>query len=481
LAEWKAFENRMGFTVYTSVNEAHIPRILDFIYDTYILPLGYRILRVERFRDFLGEALRFTIALDRGYVHVEIRASKILEFTIVWEGPVDKYTIEQIREDLIIAVRMFEDTIRKSSVFFTFVENSSPVPEKLMAKRRIVERIFTDSMITFFVAFLIVNMVIFMINPVLAPIAIVVLQFCILLFSHKIIMSLGDWKITARNQHVTILQYYMSPDEYRMLLDMIKVKGRNWLYQVKREIYEKTIVLGGRIDPNVVGEVLSRHGIPFRPENLKVKTFNVYRLVKEAVEEYGLPMPNIVLSNIIIPNASASGIGPRFGTVMVTAGLLASLEEGEVYAVLNHELSHLKGRDPVFLFTISTLEYLFRLYVLLPMMPFILFLPYVYFFFVMGLIYFIGKFFEAKSDLEAAIKTRQPQLLAEALRKIGYYRLRLERSPGYRLQSWIGWDPHPPLSFRIKRLENLKDLDRIKHPFLRSIVDVLKGFFEAIM
>lgn len=471
----------MVFTVYTSVNEAYIPMLLDFIYDTYILPLGYRVLRVERFKDFLGEALKFTIALDRGYVHIEIRASRLLEFTIVWEGHVEESTIELIREDLIIVVRSFEDNMRRSSIFFTFVENSSPVPERLVAKRRIVERIFTDSMITFFVAFLVINMLIFMINPVMAPIAIVALQFCILLFSHKIVMSLGDWRITAKSQHVTVLQYYLPPDEYRVLLEMIKVRGRDWLYQVKREIHEKVLQSSGEFNPDAVGEVLSRHGIVFRPENLRIKKFNIYRLVEEAIEEFGLPMPNIVLSNTIIPNASASGIGPRFGTVMVTAGLLATLEEGEVYAVLNHELSHLKGRDPVFLFALSTLEYLFRLYILLPMMPFILFLPYLYFFFVMGLIYFIGKFFEAKSDLEAAIKTRQPQLLAEALRKIGYQRLRLERSPGYMLQSWIGWDPHPPLSFRVKRLERLRNLDRIKHPFLRSVSDVVEGFFEAII
>jgi len=469
----------MVFTVYTSVSNAYVPLILDFIYDTYVLPFGNRLMRAEKFRDFLGEGLRFSIVLENGFIHVEVRAFKILEFTISWEGLIERFLIDRVKEDLIIAVRMFEDNFRRSSIFFTFVENSSPIPERFKAKTRLIERIFTDSMILFFVIFLAINMLIFAISPFYAPIIIVLFQFCILLCSHKIIMKLGDWKVTSLSQNVTVVQYHLFPEEYRVVLDMIRVKGRDWLYQIKREIYEKTLAQNKSLDPNVIGEVLQRNGIFFRPEDLQIKTINVYKLIKEASEEFNLPMPRIVISNTMIPNAAASGISPRFGVVMVTAGLLTALEEGEVYAVLNHELSHLKGRDPVILFTISALEYLFRLYVLLPVAPILFFIPFLYFFLVMGGIYFIGKFLEAKSDLEAAIKTKQPQLLAESLRKIGYNRLRLERSPEFRFESWLGWDPHPPIYFRINRLENLRDLDNIKHPLLRSISDVIKGFISS--
>ncbi|MBS7611383.1 M48 family metalloprotease [Candidatus Bathyarchaeota archaeon] len=476
---WKSFDNVMVFTLYTSVSDAYVPLVLDFIYDTYVLPLGNRIMRVEKVRDFIGEGLRFTISLENGFIHVEVRAFKILEFTISWEGLIDKSLIDRVKEDLIIAVRMFEDNFRRSSIFFTFVENSSPIPERFKAKTRVIERIFTDSMILFFVVFLAINMVIFALSPFYAPIIIVLFQFCILLCSHKIIMKLGDWRITDVSQNVTVVQYHLFPDEYRTVLDMIRVKGRDWLYQIKREIFERTLAQSRGLDPNVIGDVLQRNGIFFRPEDLQIKTINVYRLVKEASEEFNLPMPRVVISNTIIPNAAASGVGPSFGVVMITAGLLTALEEGEVYAVVNHELSHLKGRDPVILFALSAFEYLFRLYVLLPIAPALFFIPFLYFFFIMSAIFFIGKFLEAKSDLEAAVKTRQPQLLAESLRKIGYNRLRLERSPGFKFESWLGWDPHPPISFRINRLENLKDLDNIKHPLLKSISDVVKGFIRS--
>ncbi|MEM2238850.1 MAG: M48 family metalloprotease [Candidatus Bathyarchaeia archaeon] len=476
---WKSLDNAMVFTVYTSVNDAYVPLILDFIYDTYVLPLGKRIIHVEKARDFIGEFLRFTIALENGFINVEVRAFKILEFTISWDGLVDKSIVNRIREDLIIAVRMFEDNFRRSSIFLTFVENSSPIPERFKARSRVIERIFTDSMILFFAFFLVINMIIFAISPFYAPIIIVLFQFCILLCSHKIIMKLGDWKITAESQNVTVVQYHLFPDEYRMVLDMIRVKGRDWLYQVKHEIYEKTLAQNRSLDLNVIADVLHKNGIFFRPEDLQIKTINIYRLVKEASEEFNLPMPRVVISNTIIPNAAASGVGPKFGVVMITTGLLTTLEEGEIYAVINHELSHLKGRDPVILFALSAFEYLFRLYVLLPIAPILFFIPFLYFFFIMSAIFFVGKFLEAKSDLEAAIKTRQPQLLAESLRKIGYNRLRLERSSEFRFESWLGWDPHPPISFRINRLENLEDLDGIKHPLLRSISDVIKGFIKS--
>lgn len=469
----------MVFTLYTSVNDVYVPFVLDFLYDTYVLPLGNRVVHVEKSRDFLGEFLRFTIALESGFVHVEVRVFKILEFTISWDNLVDKSVVDRIREDLIIAVRMFEDSFRRSSIFLTFVENSSPIPERFKAKSRIVERIFTDSMILFFAVFLVINMIIFAISPFYAPMIIVLFQFCILLCSHKIIMRLGDWKITGRSQNVIIVQYHLPPDEYRFVLDMIRVKGRDWLYQIKREIYEKTLAQNKSLDPNVIGSILHMNGIFFRPENLQIKTINIYRLVKEACEEFNLPMPRVIIANTIIPNAAASGVDPRFGVVMITTGLLATLEEGEIYAVICHELSHLKGRDPVILFALSAFEYLFRLYVLFPIAPMLFFIPFLYFFFIMSAIFFVGKFLEAKSDLEAAIKTRQPQLLAESLRKIGYNRLRLERSPEFRFEAWLGWDPHPPIYFRIGRLENLKDLDSIRHPLLRSISDVVKGFIKS--
>jgi heat shock protein HtpX len=189
-------------------------------------------------------------------------------------------------------------------------------------------------------------------------------------------------------------------------------------------------------------------------------------------------MPKIVVSNTVVPNAAASGPSPSRGVVLITTGLLEQLEDDEILSVLGHEFGHLKGRDPLLLYGLTGAEFLFRFYVLLPLFP-VIFLSYLfipYFWAVMVLIFFIAKFFEARADLVSAIVFGQPTVLAGALEKIGFKRLLYERAPSYRFQEWINWDPHPPIYFRVNRLEKLKVPVDVRHPLIQSAKDVVNGF-----
>jgi heat shock protein HtpX len=184
----------------------------------------------------------------------------------------------------------------------------------------------------------------------------------------------------------------------------------------------------------------------------------------------------------MLPNAAASGPSPSRGLVLVTTGLLVQLEEDEIVSVLGHEFGHLRGRDPLWLYGLTSAEFLFRFYVLFQFFPFIFspFLFFIYFWLVMTAIFFIAKFFEARSDLVSAIEIGQPSVLADALEKIGFQRLLYERTPSFRVQEWVGFDPHPPIYFRVNRLAKLKVPVKAKYPFIRSIKDVLAGFAASL-
>ncbi|MFQ5819522.1 MAG: hypothetical protein ACE5I5_06005 [Candidatus Heimdallarchaeota archaeon] len=97
----------------------------------------------------------------------------------------------------------------------------------------------------------------------------------------------------------------------------------------------------------------------------------------------------------------------------------------------------------------------------------------------MTIIYFIAKFFEARADIVSAIVIGQPRVLAEGLEKIGFKRLLYERVPSYRFQEWISMEPHPPIYFRVNRLEKLETPVEIKHPFIQSAKDVTNGFLSS--
>ena len=67
----------------------------------------------------------------------------------------------------------------------------------------------------------------------------------------------------------------------------------------------------------------------------------VYRLSQKA----GLPMPEVGISEVNMPNAFATGRNPKNAAVVATRPLLNLLSDDELEGVLAHELSHIKNRD----------------------------------------------------------------------------------------------------------------------------------------
>jgi len=482
-----ASELAEAFNIDTEVSPAYLDDLLKFIVQYYILKKQVFFRNVNRTVINNDPVLTFTLIYPKteGFVDVEIRARKPIEVTMTpSDEMVPKGVLGQLREDLGILVQLFEEEVRKTTLYFSWIEGEEVIPEKIMAThKKATGRIFFDSMLPLFIIFIALNFFVFMYFGYYAPIILVAVQFVMIFFSDKIIARLGDWTISQRNPSIHLLQYHLPVEEHRNFLQKY---GMDQIVEMKREIYEKTLAVKGELDCQTAKDVFGKYGMECKPENMSAKKVNVYQLVKSAAEKFNLPIPKIALSNTMLPNAAATGISPSRGTVLVTTGLLVQLEEDETLSVLGHEFSHLKGRDPLILFALSISEFLFRLYVFfpflftLPSLTIFLFFQYLYFPVAMGAIYFVGKFLESRADLESAIKIGEPKVLAEALRKIGFRRLQFERMPAFRIQEWIGWDPHPPIYFRIGRLEKMETPVEEKHPLIRSIKDVINGFMAML-
>jgi heat shock protein HtpX len=85
----------------------------------------------------------------------------------------------------------------------------------------------------------------------------------------------------------------------------------------------------------------------------------LYSTVRRICRKVGLKEPRLMLANIPIPNAFAYGSPLTGNMVAVTRGLLDTLEEEEVEAVVGHELGHLKHRDVQVMMFASVLPAIF--------------------------------------------------------------------------------------------------------------------------
>jgi heat shock protein HtpX len=80
----------------------------------------------------------------------------------------------------------------------------------------------------------------------------------------------------------------------------------------------------------------------------------LHDLVERIVARNNLPKPKIAVINMRMPNAFATGKGPKTSVVAVTTGLMEILDAEELEGVIAHELTHIRNRD-VLVLTLASL------------------------------------------------------------------------------------------------------------------------------
>jgi heat shock protein HtpX len=113
---------------------------------------------------------------------------------------------------------------------------------------------------------------------------------------------------------------------------------------------------------NVVQWLISPYlvGAIYRVKEMKAdENPKLHQMVAELSKKSGISAPKLMLSQIPLPNAFAYGSPLTGSRVAVTEGLLKSLDDGEVEAVVGHELGHLKHRDVQVMMVVSFLPALF--------------------------------------------------------------------------------------------------------------------------
>lgn len=85
----------------------------------------------------------------------------------------------------------------------------------------------------------------------------------------------------------------------------------------------------------------------------------VHAVINNLSKKSGIKAPKLMLAQIPLPNAFAYGSPISGSRIAITQGLLNTLNDGEVEAVIGHELGHLRHRDVQTMMVVSFLPALF--------------------------------------------------------------------------------------------------------------------------
>jgi heat shock protein HtpX len=374
-------------------------------------------------------------------------------------------------------LRSFLIKRESSSLFLVFSPKMELIPKsKERGIKKIISSIIFGNFLYLFMIILLFGILLYQIFEMLTPIILVLIQFIILIFANNLILYRGEFEISKDNPSIHIAELKMKREE----LNNILRKCLPRIKEIKKEIYDNTLALGKELDPEIISSIIRKYDQSCIPESINIKVVNVYKIIENLTSKFKFPrLPKITLLNVLPPNAAATGISPRRSAILITSGLITYMNEEEIEAVIAHEFSHIRARDPLILMSLATFEYLTRVYIIWPIISSLgLFFDFLYLFFSFTLLFFVAKFLEARADLDAAIITNKPKALASALRKIGLFKYQSHVFEIVNTAEWLKWDPHPPLYYRIKVLENL-EIMKIKNTFISAINGCIKGFIDS--
>jgi len=212
----------------------------------------------------------------------------------------------------------------------------------------------------------------------------------------------------------------------------------------------------------------------------------LFTMIRELADRYGMPMPKVAIIQSAMPNAFATGRNPNNALVAVTTGILQRLTRRELRAVLGHELAHVANRD---MKVLAISNFFVTLTSFLMTMFFFNMLfgrrdagggsaPFMIAYLVTILVYFVGKLLvlaltryrEYGADHTGAEISGDPGGLADALQKISMGMdyipdddlRRLQTAQAFLIAPAIRgfaanmFSTHPPMEERIARLRELE-------------------------
>lgn len=225
----------------------------------------------------------------------------------------------------------------------------------------------------------------------------------------------------------------------------------------------------------------------------------LHQIIENLAQKANLPKPRVGVMTSDVPNAFATGKGPKRSVVVVSTRIMQMLDKEELEGVLSHEMTHIRNRD-VTIITLASLFSTIAWYLMQSSMFSTMWGGYGYggrqqqggntflILIVAGIVWFlsfliiraISRYREFAADRGGAYLTGKPMNLSRALMKISG---EVKTAPVPQLKKMEGmnaffiipaisgqtiarfFSTHPPVTERVKRLmrieQELRNQDKL--------------------
>ncbi len=364
---------------------------------------------------------------------------------------------------------------RLSSVYLALPWGTGAAVGETVGSHEVVRRIVSGNSTNVFLLIIVISLPAVFFLGIYAFVLMIGLQGAVLVFIDRIAAASGPVRPSPERPQVLVVGVAETPEGGRALRKSVK----RTLPALRRELGHLTA--GSTAPPSGadVTAVFARLGIPCTEADVRITLRDVYAPVARVAARFGLPVPRLVVSDQPLSNAAATGVSPGHATVVVTAGAIEQLDDGELAAVIGHEFGHLRGRDPIVLFGTNAVLYLGAVFLWLPLF---LELGLFYLLLAFALLFAVGKVLETRADTLSALVLGEGADLARALEASEFDEEYVEgRSYGARVLGWLSLDSHPPIYFRVRRLFRIsRDVRTARHPLWASVRDCASGFLHAV-
>src|SRR4030043_2047524 len=144
------------YKIDTEIPSSYMEKLLDFIHKKYLSPQKERFTGISRKKTETDNFLSYIILDPQGkqQLQVELKGAKPLELKItpISEQVADT-VIEEAKQDIVIALQIFEENARKTTLYFALREGEEIVPEAVDRGEKSLQRLFLETQILFFILF----------------------------------------------------------------------------------------------------------------------------------------------------------------------------------------------------------------------------------------------------------------------------------------------------------------------------------------